>query len=51
MNAHTPIEKQSNQNQNTPIHLKNNGPHYKSSFNVLVSDHDFLLMFLSPILG
>ena len=29
INAHTPIQKQSNQDWNTPIHLKNNGPHIK----------------------
>ena len=29
INAHTPIEKESNQDWNTPIHLKNNGPHIK----------------------
>ena len=29
INAHTPIEKQSNQEWNKPIHLKNNGPHRK----------------------
>ena len=27
INAHTPIEKESNQDWNTTIHLKNNGPH------------------------
>ena len=31
INAHTPIEKQTNQDWNTPIHLKNNGPHIKVS--------------------
>ena len=29
ISAHTPIEKQTNQGWNTPIHLKNNGPHVK----------------------
>ena len=29
MNAHTPIEKESNQDWNTPIHLESNGPHIK----------------------
>ena len=29
INAHTPIEKQSNQDWNTSIHLKSNGPHIK----------------------
>ena len=29
INAHTPIENQSNQAWNTPIHLKINGPHIK----------------------
>ena len=29
INAHTPIEKQSNQDWNTPIHLESNGPHIK----------------------
>ena len=29
INAQTPIEKQSNQDWSTPIHLKNNGPHIK----------------------
>ena len=29
INAHTLIEKQSNQDWNTPIHLKDNGPHIK----------------------
>ena len=29
INAHTPTEKQSNQDWNTPIHLKNNAPHIK----------------------
>ena len=28
-NAHTPIEKQPNQDWNTPIHLESNGPHIK----------------------
>ena len=27
--AHTPVEKQSNQDWNTPIHLKSNSPHIK----------------------
>ena len=31
INAHTPIEKQSNQDWNTSIHLKSNGPHTKVS--------------------
>ena len=31
INAHTPIENQSNQDWNTPTHLKNNGPHIKVS--------------------
>ena len=48
INAHTPIEKQSNEDWNTPIHLKPTGTH-KISFDILVSYHDFLLMFLSPI--
>ena len=29
INAHTPIEKQSNQDRNTPIHLESNGSHIK----------------------
>ena len=29
ISAHTPIEKQFNKDWNTPIHLKNNGPHIK----------------------
>ena len=29
INAHTTIEKQPNQNWNTPIHLESNGPHIK----------------------
>ena len=29
INAHTPIEKESNQDWNTPIHLESNGPHIK----------------------
>ena len=29
INAHTPIESQSKQDWNTPIHLKDNGPHIK----------------------
>ena len=29
INAHTPIEKQSNQDGNTPIHLESNCPHIK----------------------
>ena len=29
INAHTPIEKESNQDWNTPIHLKINGPYIK----------------------
>ena len=29
INTHTPIGKQSNQDWNTPIHLKNNDPHIK----------------------
>ena len=29
INAHAPIEKQSNQDLNTPIHLENNGPNIK----------------------
>ena len=29
INAHTPIEKQSNQDWNASIHLKSNGPHIK----------------------
>ena len=29
INAHTPIEKQSNQDWNTPIHLESNGQHIK----------------------
>ena len=29
INAHTRTEKQSNQDWNTPIHLKNNSPHIK----------------------
>ena len=29
INAHTPFEKQSNQDWNTPIHLESNGPHIK----------------------
>ena len=29
INAHSPIEKQSNQDWNISIHLKNNGPHIK----------------------
>ena len=29
INVHTPIEKQSNQDWNTSIHLKSNGPHIK----------------------
>ena len=29
INAHTPIEKQFNQDWNTPIHLERNGPHIK----------------------
>ena len=31
INAHTPIEKQTKQDWNTPIHLKNNGPRIKVS--------------------
>ena len=30
INAHTPIEKHSNQDWNTTIHLKNNSPHAKA---------------------
>ena len=33
---------------NTPINLENNGP---SSFDLLASDQDLQLMFLSPIVG
>ena len=29
INAYNPIKKQSSQDQNTPIHLKNNAPHIK----------------------
>ena len=29
INAHTPVKKQSSQDGNTPIHLKNNAPHIK----------------------
>ena len=39
------------QDWNTPIHLKNNGPHIKFSSIFLVSYHDFQVMFLSPIVG
>ena len=50
VNDHTPPEKQSNQDWNTAIHLKNNGPHIKVSLIFL-----FLIilvhMFLSPIVG
>ena len=50
INVHTPIEKQSNQNWNTPIHLQSNG-HIKKSSDLSVFYHDFLLMVLSPIVG
>ena len=42
INAHTPIKKQSSQDWNIPIHLKNNAPHIKLP---LVSYHDFQLCF------
>ena len=50
--AHTTIEKQSNKDWNTPIHLKNNGPS-KNVINVslMVSHHDFQLVFLLAIVG
>ena len=50
INAHTPVEKQSNQDWNTPIHSKNNGS-YKCYLDLLVFYHDFLLIFLSTIVG
>ena len=51
INTHTPIEKQSNQDWNSSIYLKNIGPHVKVASIFSFSYHDFLLMFLSPIVG
>ena len=41
INAHTPIEKQSTQDWNTPIHLNSNGPHMK----VLLILRFFIMIF------
>ena len=47
ISAYTPIEKQSNQDWNTTIHLKKKYSTYGSSFDLLVSYNDFQLMFIT----
>ena len=44
---HTPIKKKPNQDWNTPIHLKNNGPHIKapSIFWFLIMNYVFITTF------
>ena len=50
-NTHIPVEKQSNQDRKYPHPFKKQRTTHKSSFDPLLSYHDFQLMFLSPNAG
>ena len=52
INAHTPIKKQSSQDWNTPIHLKNNAPQIKVPLIYgFSSTLCYLIMFWSSIVS